>query len=144
MSFLTFTTPLADLQPRGYTFQKLYAGDHKVYRKNIGEMSLWCWVSERRLEIEDWYGNTGSIIEAFKKFRDTARESKTFPGMAWVTLHLNRKTGEVKLFDKAEYYGSMTEELAEAYQKKYEGWREVVLEVHSFDKVVEEVNALTK
>lgn len=132
---MKFTVEIKELKERGYTFQKLYASDHKSYRKKIGDYTIWLWVMERELEIDCWYQHTDNIVKFFKKHDN---KKTALSGMdKYMQLKVNQKTSEVLLKepDALEY--------TDAYVKKWENWKNVVIHIESFREVIKEVNILT-
>lgn len=146
---MEFTTPIKELIPRGYTFQKLYAADYKTYRKEIGEYNeyvIWLWQKDRQLEINDWYNRTGNVIKCYKDNLEQWKidNAKLPRPRSCMSLNLNNQTGEVTLRNMKEYYEMVMSKDDKLQNKWYKTYREVVLHIELFDEVIKEVNFLTK
>lgn len=146
---MKFTTPIKELKPRGYTFQKLYASEYITYRKEFGEHNdyqILLWKKDSQLEIDDWFGSTENIINCYKDNLEQWKidNAKLPRPRSCMTLNLNRKTGVATLRDMKEYYGMIMSDDAKIQEKWYDTYREVVLHIELFDEVIKEVEYLTK
>ncbi len=145
---LKFTIPLKELKGRGYTFQKLFAADYKSYRIKIDDHTIWLWEKGRLLEINDWHQHTGNIIEFYKNNLDkhTELNSKLPKPSQRMVLRINEETSEVSFKDMEEYFNLIRNNYVdeEVYEKKYEGFREVVIYIPSFHLILNEISVLTK
>jgi len=82
-----------------YIFQKLYAAQYPVYHKKLTEYTLWCWVDNGDIEINDWYNNSLLITEFYIKNRDKMKQSKMFKDYKYLDCMLFLKTNEIVLKD---------------------------------------------
>ncbi len=145
---MQFTTPVKELKPRGYTFQKLYASDYITYRKEFGEYTsytIWLWKKGRELEINSWYGYTENIVNFYRDNLEAYKEkNKTMTKpLDYMVLELHRDTGEVRLRNTDRYIDVKFGNDEDAKQE-YSRWREVFLDFDLFDQVIKEVKYLTK
>ena len=146
---MKFTAPIKELKPRGYTFQKLYAADYVTYRKEFGKhgsYKIWLWKKGRQLEINDWYGSTGDVIECYKNNIEQWKidNSKLSVPMSGMSLNLNNKTGEVTLRDMEEYLKMFMSKDEKIVKEWYDTYREVIIHIDLFEEVLKEVEYLTK
>ncbi len=158
MKFLQFTIATGKLQEMGYTFQKLYARDYKTYRKKINDWTIWLWVQERRLEIDDWFHYTGPIIDFYKKnleanqelpyMKEVKRRRPESIAHEYMKLFVHEETCEVIFYDMDGYMEAMSQKdfmkASEAFEKKYEGYRKIVIHIPTFNNVLAEIETLTK
>lgn len=144
---LKWNYPSRLLKTRGYTFQKLYARNHKTYRKKIGDFTIWLWETEKSLEVDDWHGNTGNIIEFFKNNKQHFKKSQMFD-FSSLKIQYNLETAEVQLFDYEEYYkifqkeNKSTDNCWDEWEEKYKDWRTLVIS-DKFERVIEEIEILS-
>lgn len=143
MEILTLKVDVNLLKERGYTFQKLFASNHKSYRKKVGDYTIWIWVKDSQVEIEDWYENTSKIVKFFKENYDRCwKESQELPRpSSYMVLQLNRKTNEVREKDMKKYFEQL---VAQKWDADEDDWSEVPLSFKGFSEVVKEYDFLTQ
>jgi hypothetical protein len=160
MKSLHWKIPKAQLKSLGYKFQKLYAMNYQTYRKVVrteddpyGGFTIWLWVSERLVEIEDWYGFTNSILEFYKANKHLANSR------GYLKIQLNQQTGFVQLFEDCvfdmetfytdeqgntrllcqseNYFEKEMDKWYEKYPAKF--WREILLPVELMELLLQEL-----
>lgn len=127
---MIWTKDQKEMIPNGYRHARLYGHNYRVYIKELGSTTIRCWVKERSLEIEDWYGHTGAVVGWYKENRSALRP--------YECVILNYKTGAVFL-DNISWEDKMDVEKRRAF---YEDHRNIYL-THDFDAVIKEVEWLT-
>ncbi len=150
-NYLKFTIDIKKLKGLGYTFQKLYARNYKTYRKDIGKggRTIWLWVLERRIEIDDWFSDTGAILEFYKKNRNHPefdRLNKAGEKWNYYKIRLCNSTGEIIEYDNKEYYqelSSKDDKSIEKYFEKYKDYREIVFYKPTMEFLLKEIEVLT-
>jgi hypothetical protein len=136
-----YTISEKELSERGYTFQKLFARNHKTYRKEIAGFTVWVWVKNKMVEINEWFHYTGNIV---KYFTENVAAHEAYSRSNYMVVMVNRDTCEISLSRevKAKYNISTDNDWYE--HEQYDNYREVVLHIPNFKKVIEEFNYLTK
>lgn len=140
---MKITIPLSELKSRGYIFQKLYARNHKTYRKKFKSgWTIWIWVANKGVEINDYYEHTEPIINYWKnnvdRFRDKYKGTTSVTGgeRCGMFLELNRTTGEIR---ERNYLKYLEESCDDSYP-----FTELILTTDSFEEIVNEIDYLTK
>jgi hypothetical protein len=118
------------MKPNGYRHARLYGHNYRVYIKEIGSYTVRCWVKDRSLEIEDWYGYTENVVEWYIENRKTSRD--------YEVLALNIETGSVEI-EKLSWEDRMDVEKRKEFYRVH---RSIYI-THNFDEVIKEVNWLT-
>lgn len=148
MKELHYTIKEGELKSMGYTFQKLYAANYITYRKKIGDYAIWLWSKGKTVEIDDWHQHTINILNFYKENLQsyTESESKMPKPSEYMVLKIKEDDSTVILKDKREYYDIIGKSDAEqnAYFKKYENYREVVIYMPNFQAILDEIEILTK
>lgn len=150
MDILRYTIKEKSLKDLGYTFQKLYARNYKTYRKEFkNNRTIWLWVKDKRLEVDDWFDHTGNILQFYKDHINSPEFNRINPtGKAseYAKIRLNTKTGEIIHFNYEEYYEVLMSNLDifDDYDKKYEDFREIVFYKPFMPTLLAEIDFLTK
>jgi len=134
----------------GFEFLKLYANNYKCYHKEINYFDIWCWVKGKDVEIDDWYGLTGTIVDFFNTNLDNPRVLKHHKAdkffktdCHWMVFYIDRKTGEI-FTKKEDVSDSVLDQ--RAYERSGKKWydlvlrkeyREIFLEIDKFKPVAE-------
>lgn len=143
MEILKLTADVNLLKERGYTFQKLFASNYKTYRKKIRDYTIWVWVKNSGVEIEDWYENTTAIVKFFKENYDKSiKENSQLPRpRSCMLLQLNRRTNELRERDMKKYFQQL---VSQKFDEDEDDWREINLTYDGFLEVVKEYEFLTQ
>jgi hypothetical protein len=152
--YLKYSIPESKLKGMGYIFQKLYARDYKTYRKKVGHYTIWLWVKEHRLEVNDWFDSTIDVINFFKENQnDPIFEKESFlGGKRSMKILLNRDTKHIIKFESIhqEYIDAFNsfqtpdETIWEEYNKKYEDYSEIFLGKDTMEELIKEIDILVQ
>jgi len=129
-------------EKNGYIFQKLYASDYPVYHKKIESWTLWCWLDNGEIEINDWYDNTLLITDFYIENRDKMKQSKMFKDYQYIDFLLFLKTKEIVLKDDIiKTFDNRLEFLKSDFNNN-QHIQTIVLTPH-FDNVVDELKIIS-
>lgn len=151
MNILQYKVSEILLKPNGYTFQKLYAANYRTYRKQIDAYTIWLWSKGKSIEINDWHGFTGIILDFYKANRNHPEFDKFDmwgEKRDYIKVQCSRDERQiVQLFDNDEYRKVFRhEDINHAWDEwnaKYGNWsNEIILRRNVLDKVLKEIEWL--
>ncbi len=137
----TFIGDFKKLMPMGFSFNKLYARNYKVYEKN----QVWIWVAGKSVEVKDLYDDSGYIIKLILNDEyPVYEEDITYPGGGRLFFKKGQPKGCV--FDsKTKIVASHKDFIKEhgSYlQTDYQRYRELIIPQRIFDTVKEIANII--
>lgn len=147
--YLKYSIPESKLKGMGYTKTL-----RSTYRKKVGHYTIWLWVKEHRLEVNDWFDSTIDVINFFKENQnDPIFEQESFGGCKRsMKILLNRNTKHIIKFDliRQEYIDALNsfqtpdETIWEEYNKKYEDYSEIFLGKETMEELIKEIDILVQ
>lgn len=96
-------------------------------------MTIWLWVMDSLLEIDDWHQHTGAIVEFYKTNRLKLSGEHTRIFVKNDTSEIVIQNIEMKMQEFKDYDG---------YAKRWEDWRSIFLSFKQMDELLTEIEFL--